>query len=226
MLNSFLSIPANFVCLYFCDVSNTMKSNYWQLDLAFLFGIILNVTPSISSDGFVRMEIKPEISQHSAKVQNISADITAPIINTRAVDTVVTVKDGQSIVIGGLIQTIEEQRRTKVPGLGDIPLIGGAFRSKQTQARKTELLVILTPRVIPGQVDDADDDSGDAFNEATIERLEDPSAVEDYLRQIKEDIRRRQRQRDPATEMPTPSSPGAPPSPPEVIRVGPEITPR
>jgi type II secretion system protein D len=189
-------------------------------------GIILNVTPSISSDGFVRMEIKPEISQLSAKVQNISADITAPIINKRAVDTVVTVKDGQSIVIGGLIQTIEEQRRTKVPGLGDIPLIGGAFRSKQTQARKTELLVILTPRVIPGQVDDADGDSGDTVNEATIERLEDPSAVEDYLRQIKEDIRRRQRQREPATEMPTPSSPGEPPSPPEVIRVGPEITPR
>jgi general secretion pathway protein D len=194
-------------------------------------GIILNVTPSISSDGFVRMEIKPEISQLSAKVQQISSDITAPIINKRAVDTVVTVKDGQSIVIGGLIQTIEEQRRTKVPGLGDVPLIGAAFRSKQNQARKTELLVILTPRVIPGQVESSSA-TIEEMTRQSVRELEDPTVVESYLRHVRDQIRRTREAQNAAVNgdvAPPPDSPVTPPDeqggpgiPPEAVRVNPE----
>jgi general secretion pathway protein D len=185
-------------------------------------GIILNVTPSISSDGFVRMEIKPEISQLSAKVQQISADITAPIINKRTVDTVVTVKDGQSIVIGGLIQTIEEQRKTKVPGLGDLPIVGGAFRSRQTQAKKTELLVILTPRVIPGQAEEAVE-AIQHLNESSTEQMQDPSDVEDYLLRIRDEVRRQQRLQDGA-ESPEENAPDDG-LPPEAKRVSPNKDP-
>jgi type II secretion system protein D len=153
-------------------------------------GIILNVTPSISSDGFVRMDIKPEISQLSAKTIQVNRDFQSPIITKRAVDTVVTVKDGQSVVIGGLIQTSEEQRRTKVPILGDIPILGLPFRSKQDTNVKTELLVILTPRVIPGQAGMSESLVHDVTEEA-VDRLEDPSKVQDYLERVRQEVHRK-----------------------------------
>jgi type II secretion system protein D len=113
-------------------------------------GIILNVRPSISSDGFVRMNIAPEISQLSARTVQIDSNFNAPIITQRLVDTVVTVKNGQTVVIGGLIQTIEDNRKTKIRGLGNLPIVGGLFRTSDNSKVKTELLVILTPYVIPG----------------------------------------------------------------------------
>jgi len=118
-------------------------------------GIILNVTPTISDDGFVQIDLKPEISTVSSRTTQISEDFEAPIINKRVVDTTVTVRDGQTVVIGGLIQSQEETRETKVPILGDIPLLGIPFRSKDESNIKTELLVILTPTVIPGAEPDA-----------------------------------------------------------------------
>jgi len=113
-------------------------------------GITLEVTPSISQDGFVRMEVRPEISRVTNQTTQISEDFQAPIINTRFIETVVTVRDGETIVLGGLMQNIDEERRTKVPLLGDIPVLGGAFRSKEVAKVKTELLIVLTPRIIPG----------------------------------------------------------------------------
>lgn len=113
-------------------------------------GILLTVTPSISADGFVRMDIQPEISTVSARTTAITADFEAPIISRRTIETVVTVMDGQTVVIGGLIQTTQEKRESRVPILGSIPIIGLPFRSWQEVDVKTELLVILTPRVIPG----------------------------------------------------------------------------
>ncbi|MFA6044385.1 MAG: secretin N-terminal domain-containing protein, partial [Phycisphaerales bacterium] len=156
-------------------------------------GIILKVTPSISTDGYVRMEISPEISQLSARVTQINENQTAPIITKRTVDTVVTVKDGQSVVIGGLIQTSDEERDSKVPILGDIPILGWPFRTKSTAATKTELLVILTPRVIPGQTANADDLVRDV-TEQSLDKLEDPGKVSDYLERIRQDIQRAKQQ--------------------------------
>lgn len=151
-------------------------------------GIIMNVTPSISDDGFVRMEISPSISQLTNRTTQINRDQTAPVISKRSVDTVVTVKDGQSIVIGGLIQTTMEQRRTKVPIIGDIPVIGLPFRSKQDEARKTELLVIVTPRIIPGVVGSSEVTVG-AITDQSVDRMEDPTRVLDYLERIREDVK-------------------------------------
>jgi type II secretion system protein D len=111
-------------------------------------GIKLTVTPSISPDGFVRMEIEPEISTLSQRQTQISSDFFAPVITRRQFQTTVSVRDGHSVVLGGLIQTTEEDRRTKTPFLGDLPIVGGFFRSRQQQDIKTELLVILTPHVI------------------------------------------------------------------------------
>ncbi|MCH8270138.1 MAG: hypothetical protein IH985_02880 [Planctomycetes bacterium] len=113
-------------------------------------GIILEVTPSISSDGYVRLEISPTISQVSGTSDQISAGVFSPRIDIREIQTTVTIRDGQTIVIGGLIQTTLVDRETKVPFFGDFPIIGPLFRSTDTNIVKTELLVILTPTIIPG----------------------------------------------------------------------------
>ncbi|MBS0196736.1 MAG: hypothetical protein JSR77_08260 [Planctomycetes bacterium] len=171
-------------------------------------GIIMNVTPSISDDGFVRMDINPEISQLTNRTTQINRDQTAPIITRRKVDTVVTVKDGQSVVIGGLIQTTMENRRTKVPFLGDIPVLGVPFRSKLEESKKTELLVIVTPRVIPNLPGSVHGDIEDVTDQ-TVNRLEDPSRVLDYLERIKADVKARREkamQRPPEEPVPDPAA--------------------
>ncbi|NOX58286.1 MAG: hypothetical protein GXP29_05430 [Planctomycetes bacterium] len=117
-------------------------------------GIIVDVTPHINPDGYVNMEIKPEISAlNTGSSVQISAGVTAPIFTTRSAETTVTVKDGETIVIGGLIQTQEDERETKVPILGDLPGIGNLFRATSSTRRRTELLILLTVNVVRDEVD-------------------------------------------------------------------------
>ncbi|MEO1008172.1 MAG: secretin N-terminal domain-containing protein [Planctomycetota bacterium] len=113
-------------------------------------GIQMEVRPSISSDGFVRLVIEPEISSLSSAVTQISEDFAAPIINKREVITTVTVRNGETIVIGGLIQALNDDRATRVPLVGQIPVLGWIFRTNERRDVRTELLVVLTPRIIPG----------------------------------------------------------------------------
>jgi type II secretory pathway component GspD/PulD (secretin) len=130
-------------------------------------GVILTVTPSINPDGFVRMTIEPEISRISKESTKISENFQSPIINRRRATTTVTVKDGQTVVIGGLIQDRFERIERKIPLLGDIPLIGALFRNKSESASKTELLIVLTPHVVrnPQAVDRQ---TGNALDKATL----------------------------------------------------------
>lgn len=143
-------------------------------------GVLLSVTPSISSDGFVRLDIQPEISVVTERTTQISEDFEAPIISTRKVDTTVTVRDGQTVVIGGLIQTTQQDRHTKVPLLGDIPLIGIPFRSQDVQNVRTELLVILTPQVVAGGVNGGSH-LLDSDTKRSIRNYSDPSGLYDLL---------------------------------------------
>ena len=145
-------------------------------------GIILNVTPSISPDGFVRMDIAPEISSVSARTTQIDTNFESPIITQRRVDTTVTVRDGQTVVIGGLIQTTGEERVWKVPLLGDIPLMGELFKSTQRKNVKTELLVVLRPVVIPGDAPVAMNLQGRILENAT-DALDSDVKVRESLRQ-------------------------------------------
>jgi type II secretion system protein D len=117
-------------------------------------GIIVDVTPHINPDGYVNLEIRPEISSlnEGSSVQ-ISENLTAPTFSNRSVETVVTVKDGETVVIGGLIQTQEDLRENKVPIFGDIPYIGNLFRATLNQRRRTELLLVLSVDVINDERD-------------------------------------------------------------------------
>ena len=121
-------------------------------------GIILRVTPFISSDGLVEMIVAPEISSLASQGVTIStganASFNAPIINSRSAETVVVTPDGNPVIIGGLMQNSKIDTTRKVPGLGDIPLLGLLFQRKVKQNVKTELVIILTPHIVylPSQV--------------------------------------------------------------------------
>ncbi len=111
-------------------------------------GINLAVTPRISDMGFVSMDVLPEISSLTTSSVQISENVNARIVNNRSAETRVTVQDGQTIVIGGLISTRDEDREDKVPLLGDVPLVGNLFRTTSITKERTELLIVLTPRII------------------------------------------------------------------------------
>jgi len=111
-------------------------------------GIILTVKPSINPEGFVRMQIEPEISRLSLQTTQISENFNSPVVTRRRATTTVTVKDGQTVVIGGLISDRFERVDKKIPLLGDIPLVGALFRQFKENSSKTELLIVLTPHVV------------------------------------------------------------------------------
>ncbi|KPK45511.1 MAG: hypothetical protein AMK72_10930, partial [Planctomycetes bacterium SM23_25] len=111
-------------------------------------GIILGVTPRINPDGFVKLEVHPEISSLDDSTVPISEGVNAIIVNSRSAETTVTVQDGHTIIVGGLITTADRDRLNKVPVLGDIPLLGNLFRSTRKVKERTELLIILTPTVL------------------------------------------------------------------------------
>ncbi|MBX3402086.1 MAG: hypothetical protein KF699_01610 [Phycisphaeraceae bacterium] len=148
-------------------------------------GIILTVTPTISSDGFVRMDITPTISSLSARTTQVTEDFQAPIITKREIGTNVRVRDGETVVIGGLLQTTEEERRTKIPLLGDFPFIGEAFRSSKRTQSRTELLVLLTPRVVHGNREDEVSNLR-VLSEREVNRVRQPVRILNYMRPLDE----------------------------------------
>ena len=111
-------------------------------------GIILDVEPHINPDGFVRMEILQTVSDITGSTVDLGQGLTSPIFLDREAETTVTVKDNETVVLGGLITTRDETREQKVPILGDIPLLGWLARNEIMTSSRTELLVILTPRVV------------------------------------------------------------------------------
>lgn len=113
-------------------------------------GITLRLTPQISGSGDVKLSVYQEISSISPTQLDKARDL---ITFTRSVKTTVIVRDGQNIVIGGLIRDDVNEVETKVPFLGDIPLLGWLFKSVSKQKTKTNLLVFLTPHIIRNDED-------------------------------------------------------------------------
>ena len=112
-------------------------------------GIQLAVTPTINDDGYVTMKIKPEISSVIRFLTTPSGN-QIPIVDTSLAETSVMVKDGVSIIIGGLRKDEKIQNHKKVPILGDLPIIGMPFNSHSEETNRTELLILITPHVVGG----------------------------------------------------------------------------
>jgi MSHA type pilus biogenesis protein MshL len=114
-------------------------------------GIRLEVTPQIGGDGGLTIRVHPRVTEVSGEVTTPDNLQTLPILNERETETVLKVRDGQSIVLGGFIQKRRTEDVSKVPGLGSLPLIGALFRSTDQKEDRVELLILLTPTVLDTQ---------------------------------------------------------------------------
>lgn len=123
-------------------------------------GVSLTVAPTINDDGYVTFKIRPEVSSVDSTLSyEIAADVTntVPIIATTTAETTVMVKDGRTVIIGGLKKDEKVKTVDKVPFLGDLPFIGAAFRNTAEDLEKQEIVVFITPHIISGDVDVVDE---------------------------------------------------------------------
>ncbi len=112
-------------------------------------GVLLKVTPQINSQGFIKLTLEPEISQRGLSVNFGGASGAAiPIINTRKTKTQVSLQDGHTLGIGGLIKDDENQVTDQLPLLGNLPGIGRLFQNKTKEKTRTNLLIFITAKVI------------------------------------------------------------------------------
>ncbi|QDV54049.1 secretin N-terminal domain-containing protein [Gimesia fumaroli] len=127
-------------------------------------GIVLNMRPFITPDGQIRMEIHPERSSAT-----INPRTELPDLQTTEVTTNVMVHDGHTVVIGGLIEERASDAKNQVPFLGAIPVIGNAFRQKREILERTELIVLITPRIVRPEIAQAE---GETLEYQEAERLD------------------------------------------------------
>jgi type IV pilus assembly protein PilQ len=132
---------------------NIEAENVTFIDL----GIKLIVTPTINDEDFVTMKIKPEVSSQISEFVITSSGNKIPVVKTTTTETTVMVKNGSTVLIGGLIEENIRESVREVPGLANIPILGNIFRSRtigsgdSTNPEKTELVIFLTPHIISGE---------------------------------------------------------------------------
>jgi MSHA type pilus biogenesis protein MshL len=130
-------------------VDSTAGGNPWAVSSPrwITIGILLKVTPQIGSDGLIIMDIHPNVTNKVGESESPEGD-KAPILNVRETSTVVRVRDGQTIIIAGLLSERKKDEVTSVPFLGKIPLLGIFFSKTEQKNEKTELTIMLTPKVV------------------------------------------------------------------------------
>jgi pilus assembly protein CpaC len=112
------------------------------------YGVKVDFTPTVTADGTIDMKVVPEVSALDYSNAVVLAGYTLPAISTRRADTRVELHSGQSFVISGLLDNRTMDQMEKMPGIGDIPILGKLFQSKTTNHSVTELAIIVTPTVI------------------------------------------------------------------------------
>jgi len=111
-------------------------------------GTVLSITPQISADGLITLDITPAVSRLVRTETSATGQTNAPVIDIRQASSIVRVRDGATIVMGGLVQDNATTTHRKIPVLGDIPLLGKAFTGEYKSSERTELVFFLTPRII------------------------------------------------------------------------------
>ena len=111
-------------------------------------GVVLSVTPQISADNRIAMDVSPVVTRVSGVDTSPDGNSNAPRLDVKQTSTMVRVGDGETVVIGGLIQEGEEETRREVPGLGSAPVVGNLFGTSFTSKHRRELVIILTPYIV------------------------------------------------------------------------------
>jgi len=112
------------------------------------FGVGLTFTPTVLDNGLIHLKIAPEVSQLDTVNTVKYADLEIPSLNVRRAETTTELRDGQSFVIAGLLQANSSYDLRKFPWIGDIPIIGALFRSSSFRKKQTDLVIIVTPRLV------------------------------------------------------------------------------
>ncbi len=123
------------------DANSVVTTNREKIDV----GITLTVTPHVNSAGFITLEVAPEVSEAITEVVDGEEQT---VKHTKKTTTNVMVKDGDTLVIGGLIKDKVTDLKKKIPFLGDIPIIGLVFRKSEKAIEKTDLIIFITPHII------------------------------------------------------------------------------
>jgi pilus assembly protein CpaC len=112
------------------------------------YGVGLSFTPTVLKDGLINLKIMPQVSEldfgHSIQINGTSV----PPLILREASTTIELRDGQSFVIGGLLQNVSTTAQDQLPWLGDVPVLGSLFRSAQYQKNETDLAIIVTPHIV------------------------------------------------------------------------------
>jgi len=113
------------------------------------YGVGLAFTPTVLGQGLVNMRIEPEVSQiDTTHTVTVSNGISVPALIVRRASTTVELRDGQSFVIGGLLQSDGKNAIEQLPWLGSVPVLGALFSSKSYQKNETDLVIIVTPHIV------------------------------------------------------------------------------
>jgi MSHA biogenesis protein MshL len=111
-------------------------------------GTVLSITPQIASDGLITLDISPAVSRLVSTQISPDGTVSAPVIDIRQASSLVRVRDGVTVVMGGLVQDSKNTTRNSIPILGDIPLVGRLFSGNYTDKERTELVFFVTPHVV------------------------------------------------------------------------------
>ncbi|WP_458701610.1 pilus (MSHA type) biogenesis protein MshL [Sulfurospirillum sp. 1307] len=115
-------------------------------------GVTLDITPQVTKDGFIILKINPIVSEiGDTHLDKNDIPILAPDIRIKQLSSIVRVKDGEKVIVGGLISKDEDVADTSVPGLSAIPILGKAFQSSTNTSSKSELIIIITPHIVNGK---------------------------------------------------------------------------
>lgn len=112
------------------------------------FGIRLNFTPTLTADGLIHLKVKPEVSSLDFSNGLIIQGFAIPALATNRVESEMDLRDGQSFAIAGLLDNRVTELLEKIPGIGDIPVLGKLFQSRSITKSKNELLIVVTPRIV------------------------------------------------------------------------------
>ena len=112
------------------------------------FGIKLHFTPTVTPRGTIHLKVAPEVSSLDFANGLVYQGFSIPALDTRRMQTEIELESGQSFAIAGLLDNQVSETLSKVPGLGDLPILGKLFQSRLTNRSKTELLVIVTPELV------------------------------------------------------------------------------
>lgn len=112
------------------------------------FGVRLDFKPTVTVDGKIHLHVRPEVSSLDFSNALTISGFVIPALSTRRVETDMTLEDGQSFAIAGLVDDQVTRTLQKIPGIGDIPVLGKLFQSRSLEKSKNELLVVVTPRIV------------------------------------------------------------------------------